>query len=192
VRCNASVLLLFLLVLMLNHRLQSAAGCEGGYGRCIPAVCARSKRTCWAFDVALCTWHIRQGMSLFKKCSRLSSSQQLHILADPIVYAVRLSECRFAGVRSLSCRYYPGMWPLFSGGLLFAQSQTVQVINPSTGAALAAAPRLPRNNYWEYPLSGSQVGRDAVEAACSGSCTVLLSSDTSHSCQRLRLQNKVL
>lgn len=44
--------------------------------------------------------------------------------------------------------YYPGMWPLFSGALLFAQSKTVQVINPATGAALAAAPPLPRNNYW--------------------------------------------
>jgi hypothetical protein len=41
--------------------------------------------------------------------------------------------------------YYPGLWPLYSGGLLFAQSKTVQVINPTTGAALAAAPPLPRN-----------------------------------------------
>lgn len=53
--------------------------------------------------------------------------------------------------------YYPGLWPLFSGALLFGQAQTVQVINPSTGQALAAAPPLPRNNYWEYPLSGPQV-----------------------------------
>lgn len=54
--------------------------------------------------------------------------------------------------------YYPGLWPLHSGGMLFSQAQTVQVINPATGAALAAAPPLPRPNYWEYPLSGSQVG----------------------------------
>lgn len=38
--------------------------------------------------------------------------------------------------------YYPGLWPLHSGGLLFSQATTVQVINPSTGEALAAAPPL--------------------------------------------------
>lgn len=53
--------------------------------------------------------------------------------------------------------YYPGLWPLYSGALLFSQAKTVQVINPSTGQALAAAPPLPRNTYWEYPLSAPPV-----------------------------------
>lgn len=44
--------------------------------------------------------------------------------------------------------YYPGLWPLFSGALLFGQSKTVQVVNPSTGQALAAAPPLPRYELW--------------------------------------------
>lgn len=44
--------------------------------------------------------------------------------------------------------YYPGLWVLPSGAYLFAQSQTVQVINPLTGEALAAAPPLPVPNYW--------------------------------------------
>ena len=53
--------------------------------------------------------------------------------------------------------YYPGLFVLPSGAYLFAQASTVQVINPLTGAALAAAPPLPKKTYWEYPLSGSQV-----------------------------------
>ena len=53
--------------------------------------------------------------------------------------------------------YYPGLYVLPSGAYIFSQSKTVQVINPLTGAALAACPPLPKPNYWEYPLSGSQV-----------------------------------
>eukprot|EP00775_Hariotina_reticulata_P007097 gene7097-7310_t len=52
--------------------------------------------------------------------------------------------------------YYPGLWQMPSGGLLFGQSRTVQVINPLTGEALAAAPPLPVPLYFEYPMMGTQ------------------------------------
>ncbi|WIA21235.1 hypothetical protein OEZ85_000476 [Tetradesmus obliquus] len=58
---------------------------------------------------------------------------------------------------STSGGYYPGLWILPSGAMLFAQATTVQVINPLTGEALAAAPPTPKTIYWEYPLSGTQV-----------------------------------
>jgi hypothetical protein len=42
--------------------------------------------------------------------------------------------------------------------MMFAQATTLQVINPLTGEALATAPPTPKYVYWEYPLSGTQVG----------------------------------
>ena len=81
--------------------------------------------------------------------------------------------------------YYPGMWPLFSGAMLFAQSKTVQVINPATGAALAAAPPLPRNNYWEYPLSGSQVRLATTAATAMSLQAALLCMGSRQSAPRL-------